>query len=362
MFRKIIIILCSIFISSTSFAITVEALGEAEIIGNDLPSAKNMAISRAKWSALEQASSVKISLDTIISNSELADEAVKSELSAVVKNFKITDEGKDGNIYWVSIKAEIIPDDANNIINSFSKNTSIAVMISVQLPNGEILEEHPFSEAIVMDLIEQGFDVTNIYSDIQQARESINNALKSNEYDFLNEISSKYLTSAFLIGKIKVLSKGKDIGYTNVNFSIVSGELNWRLIGNKDGIKTVIASGSLTGRGQGASDDDAVYNLLKNMSKTSSVKIISAVSQKILGVNAKTIRVVLKGDNNIRYFKELRDDIKNIPFVLGVKEIGINAVNVNYPEKTYYLASFLSKGGKYKVFRVDDDEIVLERR
>ncbi|MBQ3034077.1 MAG: flagellar assembly protein T N-terminal domain-containing protein [Deferribacterales bacterium] len=362
MFKKIFVVFCLLFISSVASAEVVEALGEAEIVGNDIPSAKNMAISRAKFAALEQVSPTKINLDTIIVNAELADEAAKSELSAVVKNFKITDEGKDGNIHWVTIKAEIVPDDAMKVFNEFSKVTSIAVVIPAELVNGEILSEHPFSEAVKGELIEKGFDVADIPLDSKNAGIIANDVLKNNYNNLSKEISSDYMTSAVLVGKIKVVSKGNDVGYTKVNFSIVNGELTWRLIGDKNGKKTVIASGSATGRGMGATDEDAAYNLFKSMSKNASVKVVSAVSEKILGENAKTIRVALKGESNIRYFKELRDDVKNIPFVLNVKEQGINAVFVDYPEKTYYLASFLSNTGKYRVSRMDDSEIIVERR
>ena len=359
MLRKIFIILNLLLISSVAFADIVESLGEAEIVGNDVPSAKNIAISRAKWSALEQASSVKISLDSIISNAELAEEAVKSELSAVVKGFKIVDEGRDGNIYWVAIRAEILPDEAKNVINGLSKNTSIAVAFPAILPDGSILVHHPFTSTVTRELIEKGFEVTDISDGGIIPEKVIINAIKTKNYTELRNISRQYMISGLLLGEVKISSKGNDIGYMKVNFSLVSGELDWKLIGDKGGI---ITSGSISSRGQGATEKDAAYNLLKNMSKTSSVKVVSSVSQKIFGSNSKTVRVALKGESNIRYFRELREDIKNIPFVLDVKEQGINAVFVDYPEKTYYLATFLSNGGKYIVVRMDDDEIILERR
>ncbi len=363
MLKKIAhVLILVVFCVSPASAVTVEALGEAEIVRGDVPSAKNMAVSRAKWAALEQASGVKIKLDTIISNAQLAEEAVKSELTGTVESFSITDEGKDGNIYWVSIKAEITPDGAKNLVNGFSKNTSVAVLLPAVLPSGEILYGQPFSEAVIKGLTEKGFEVTDAASAGGNAGAALDKALRSGDYSALKELSGKYMASTMLIGRINVFSKGNDVGYAKVNFSIMSGELDWKLIGSSGGADAVIASGSLTGRGQGATETDAVYGMLKGMSKNASVKLVSAVSQKILGDNAKTVRVALKGDNDPRLFRELRDDIKNVPFVLDVKEQGLNAVLADYPEKTYYLASFLTRNGKYKVTRMDEDEIILERR
>ena len=363
MVRKTALVLFLIvFYAASALAITVEAVGEAEIVRNDIPSAKNMAVSRAKWAALEQASGVKIKLDTIINNASLADEAVKTELSGTVERFSITDEGKDGNIYWVSIKAEVMPDAAKNLVSGFSKNTSIAVLLPAILPSGEVLYGQPFSEAVIKGLMEKGFEVTDVASSGEVAASALDSALKTGNYAALRKLAGKYMASTVLIGRIKVISKGNDVGYSKVNFSIVSGELDWRLIGRPKGADIVIASGSLTGRGQGAVETDAAYGMLKSMAKNASVKLVSAVSQKILGENAKTIRVVLKNGNGPRSLKELIDDVKNIPFVLGVKEQGISAVFADYPEKTYYLASFLSKNGKYRVMRLDEDEIIIERQ
>ena len=169
------------------------------------------------------------------------------------------------------------------------------------------------------------------------------------------------MTNTILIGTIDIVSIGNNIGYGNVNFSIVNGELNWQLVSQKDDVMTVVAKGSETGRGQGATIKDAAYNLLKNMSKNAAIKVASSVSEKIIGNNEKMVRIALKGENDIRYLKELKEDVKNIPFVLDIKESSVNSIIVNYPEKTYILGSFLTKGRKYKIIKLSENELIIER-
>lgn len=362
MLKKIVLSFLLVFLSfNVSFAASVEALGESKIVNDDIPSAKNIAISRAKWNALEQVSGVKVKLDTIISNAELIDEAVKSEVSAVVKSFKIIDEGKDGDTYWVAIKADIVPDTAKNLISNFSQNTSIAVIIPATLQDGEVMSNNPFASEVIKNLSNNGFQVIDILSE-KNISKVVADALKSNNFDKLKEIAYTYMANTFLIGNVNVLSKGNNIGYAKVDFSITSGELSWKLITKKDNSMVILDSGSMASRGQGATDKDAAYSALRNMAKNSAIKLSSQVSEKLLGDNEKVVLITLKGDRNIRYLKELKDDVKNIPFVLDIKEQGISAVSINYPENTYYLATFLTRNNKYRVVKIEKNELIIERR
>ncbi len=360
--KKIIFVFAFIFgIINNSYSALVEATGEAEITANDVTAAKNIAISRAKWAALEKVSEVKIKLDTIISNAELIDEGIKTELSGVIKSYKITDEGRKDNIYWVSINADIEEDNAKDLINDFSKNTSIAIVIPPILSNGNTVDTAIFNSEVVKKLVDNGFQVIDILQE-KNINADVNNAIKNNNYDKLKSLTSKYMVNTFLIGNINVVSKGKNVGYANIDFSIVTGDLTWKLLYKKDNSMVVIDSGSSSARGQGATEIDAINNLLRNMSKNNAVKLSSIVSEKILGVNEKKVIVTIKNDKNLRYLKELKEDLRNIPFILNIEDNGLNSVVVNYPEKTYHLALFLAKNNKYRLIKIEDNELIIERR
>lgn len=354
--------LLSVFSSFPAFSASVEALGEAEISGEDWPSARAIAVSRAKWAALEKAGGSEVKIDTIMADAALADEAVKTTLSGVIKSFGVTDEGKDGNVYWVRVKAEIAPNGIKLAINSIAKNTSVAVFIKNISAGGIVTYGGPLQGSIEKELAGKGFEVAGAasasYSDIAV----LDKAWVSGNYSDLEDISYKTMSPSILIGTLKSVSLGNDAGYAKIDFSVVSGNLDWKLIGDKDGKKILFASGSAQARGMGATPAAAENALSLNMAKSSTVTVVSEVARKILGENAKTVKVTLKGDINPLYLKELREDIKNIPFVLDVRELSLKDLAVDYPEKTYYLALFLQKKHKYRLSRMDETEIVLERR
>lgn len=342
-------------------AVTVESLGEAEIISDDTASARTLAVSRAKWSALEKVSGVKVKIDTIMTDASLADEAVKTSLSGTIKSFDILDEGKDGKIFWVSIKADIILDEAKKTLNAMAKNTAIAVFIRSVSVDGKVDYGSQFASSVEKELIDKGFEVSGTALRSPADIAIIDKALETENYELLKELTYKTMSSAFLIGTLKAESLGNDIGYTKIDFSIVNGKFDWKLVGEKDGKKVLLSSGNVAGRGQGAVATAAENNLSMNMAKNSAIKVVSDVSQKILGENAKVIKLTMLGDTNVKNFRELRDDVKNIPFVLDVKEMSLKDLAVNYPEKTYYLASFLQRNNKYRVVKMDDAEIIIER-
>lgn len=343
-------------------AVLVEALGEAEISGEDTATARAMAVSRAKWSALEQASGTKVKIDTIMSNAALADEAVKTSLSGTIKSFKITDEGKDGKVYWVSIKADIAPDGARDAFNAMAKNTSVAVYVRSITADGKSEYDSPLARAVEKELVSKGFDVSGVSVGGSYDEALVDKALASGDFTALKSLSYKTLSSAFLLGTIKATSLGNDVGYGKIDFSIVSGSFEWKLVGEKDGKLVVLASGSVQGRGQGATSQAAQTNLSVSMGNNHAIKIVSQIAQIILGENAKTVKLSISGNTGAKEFRELRDDVKNIPFVLNVKELNLKDMAVDYPEKTYYLALFLLKNNKYRIVKMDDAEIVVERR
>lgn len=340
----------------------VVSSGEAVIKDNDIVSAKHAAILRAKWSAVEQVSPMGIKIDTVMGNAAILDEGIKTEVSASIKSFEIIDEKVDKNIYKVTIRADVISDERKHIVNG-SKNMSVFVMIAGVMPDGTKEYDQPFTDAVMRGLSEKGFEVSGAsLSGDKKAVAALDKALKSSDYGALKDIFDKTSCANIIIGSIKVIDKGSNAGYANVGFKMAGGELTWKLLEESNGKIVQLASGSLSGRGQGASIHDAAFSLYKSMGKSAAVKLVSGVSEKILGENAKSVRIVLRGADSLDDIKELKDDLKNIPFVLNVKDGGgLSSIIVDYPEKTYYLGLFLEKNGKYSVRKLTDNEIVLEK-
>ncbi len=360
--RIFLFLLLFIFFDGTIFAIEIEAVGETVIINNDTASAKTIALSRAKWTAIETVSPTKIKVDTIINNTEIADEAVKTELSATVKSYDILDEVIKDNKYIIKIRANVIPEMVEGIINGLSSDTSICVMIAGIMPHSSILSfDQAFSSAVIMQLKEKGFSINLIdYSKITV--NTFNSAFNNTTYNSIYQLLKNTSCRNILIGKLSILDMGSNVGYGTVSFKIVSGELNWKLLEKYNNTIKIKNSGFFSSKAQGATINDATINIYKNMANNTAIKLVSQVAEKVLGDNYKSIRVVLTGINtSIDDLKSLKNDLANIPFVLQVKEQNDNSLIIDYPDKSYYLAVFLERNNKYKVIKLSDNELIIRK-
>lgn len=359
---KIFLLLLFVYTAGTVFAIEIETVGEALIINNDKESAKAMALSRAKWTAVETVSPAKIKIDTIINNAELADEAVKTELSATIKSYSIKEETVKDNKYIIKIKADVIPEKVENLIDGLSSDTSICVMIAGNMPeNGSLLFNQAFSSAVINQLEEKGFNVNLIdYSNITQS--SFNAAFNNTTYKNIDNLVKNAVCRNILLGMLSIIDMGSNTGYGTVSFKLVSGELNWKLVERQNNNIKILNSGFFSGRSQGATLNNAAMNIYKSMANNTAVKLVSQVSEKVLGDNYKSIRIVLTGANTaIDDLSQLKSDLKNIPFVLQVKEQDDASLIVDYPDKAYYLAVFLERDNKYKVTKLSDNELIIRK-
>ncbi|MDR2401055.1 MAG: hypothetical protein LBD73_05320 [Deferribacteraceae bacterium] len=341
--------------------ITVTVVGEAQIVSGDLSTAKIVAEQRAKWSAMEEAAQVKVTAANVVHNAEILDEVVKSEVSGSIKLFKKLDEGKDGNIYWIKAQVTVRPDEAQNVLAGMAKNTIIAVYFPLYFPKKRGVEEsHGFSEALIDELLALGFEVVDL-ADISDAgfRGTLLNAALKKDMGTVRTLASRYMAGSTLVGKLDIIDKGNDIGYGKINFSIVDGSLDYRLIGEKGGKKSILASGTMLGRGQGATGEQAAYNTAQDMGERYASQLAGIAGEKILGDNKRTIRVVLISNNDIAKLREFKEVVQNISWVLNVKENGIDSLTLTYPEKAMYLASIININGGYKIKSFTDTEILV---
>ncbi len=365
--KKIFLILVLVVLTiSPVYAKTVTATGDANIVNGDVAAAKFQAIARAKWAALEAAAGVQVKVETIVQNAQLVDEAIKNEVKGVIDKYKIIDEGKDGDLYWVKITADISPAEAAKAVSIFAKNTSVAVYIPVIFPDKKVDETTALSEKVINELSAQGLDVVDIASmGSKYSLMEIDNALKNNNFSAFRNVAYQFLSGAILIGKVDTTlsaHQGKNIGYgVSLPFNVVTGRLTYRLIGDKNGQKVVVASGYVSGRGQGPTPEDATHNMLENLASNVSNELISTVVEKIKGQNKKTVEVVLAGNTDLNKLLELKNDLQYISWVLSVNDKGVDKVLVEYPEKTIYLANAIKNLNKYELKQFDNYKIVIDK-
>jgi len=365
--KKLLLTLIMLVFSVSAFAsaVTVTAIGEADIIGGDKSSAKLQAVARAKWAAMEEASGVRVKSETIVQNAMLVDEAIKNEVTGVIQNYTVTGEEEDGQIYRVMISATIIPEKAKDAVGLLSKNTSISVMIPVVFPDKHIEETNILTETVINDLTMQQMEVIDIVSSDGTNVKQLDQAMRTNNYMGMREIASKYLSGTILIGKVETTTtaqEGSDVGYgVSLPFNVVTGRLTYRLL-SQQGSKTVIlASGFLPARGMGASLDDATNQMMENMNREVSQKLVSIVMEKLKGANSKSISIQIAGHPTLSDLMELKQMLTYTAWVLEVKERGTDMLTLMYPEKALYLATAINSKPNYKVLKLTDYSILVEK-
>jgi len=362
--KKFLIILSVLLMPFFLQAKTVTAVGEAQINNDDIVSAKLRAVARAKWAALEEAAGIRVKVETIAQDAVLVDEAIKTEVGGVIKDYKITDEGKDNDIYWVKLSAEVLPEKAKKAFSFLSKNTKIAVMLPVVLPNNEVRETNPLSEKVINDLAAQNLEVVDLASaGSELSVKTLKSAMDSGNFMEIRNIANQFLSGVMLIGKVEstaTAKSGKDVGYgITLPFNVVTGRLTYRLIGEKNGQKRVLASGYVSGRGHGPTVEDAAYRMMENLSTNVSNRLISVVLEKIKSTNSKRIEVVLAGNNDLDKLLELKNELSYISWVLSVENKSEDTLVVEYPEKSIYLATAIDDLMKYEIKELDKYKIVL---
>lgn len=354
---KIAIFILFLLYNGIVFANSVVAEGEAVIKNNDNESARSIALLRAKWSAVESVSPAKVKVESIINNSKIIDEAIKTELTATISSFTIIEEKIVDNKYIIKINANVIE---NNVDNNGSSllDTTLCVIIGGIMPNGSINYNNNFTLEAINLFSEQGIKIAEVdYNSISKS--NYLNAVKYSKYDGIINITNKYKCKNILLGSLSIIDKGSNTGYGSFNIRIAGGDLSWKLIDNN---KKILKTGFFSGRGQGASLDDAALSVYNSMAKNTAVKVVSQALEVLAGVDKKSIRIVLTGANtSLDDFHELRDDLKKIPFVLGVEELNQTSLSVNYPDKVLYLGIFLEKDNKYKVTKISDNEIIIRK-
>lgn len=341
-----------------SFAKEITASGEAVIENGDENAAKSIALLRAKWAAIEQGSAAKIKVETIINNSKIMDEAIKTELASTISSYKILEESIQNGKYYIKIKAQVNNNVTDEFVNHINRDNSLCILVAGVMPDGMVNFNNSFTLKSIELFNENGFNVADInYGSIN--KKDFLNAVNYSNHNIIKKILHTHKCVNILLGKLSIVDKGNNTGYGTFNINVAGGELSWHLI---DKNTKVLKTGSLQGRGQGVSLNDAALNVYKNMADSSSVKMVSQVTETLLGNEKKSIRIVLTGSNtNLDDFNELRNDLKHIPFVLNIKELDSNSLVVNYPDKALYLGMFLEKDNKYKVVDLSDNELIIRK-
>jgi hypothetical protein len=368
----------------------VDSEGDAVVINNDIPSAKNEAIARAKWNAIEQVTGVEVRSQSVVQNMALVDDAISKQIKGVVTSFKIFSQENRQDTYFVRINACVEPTSARDALSSLALNNSIAVFIPAKKPklfnetvqtrksrqstSGrqllESVDEHDetnlLSEGLIGKLAEQGFTVVDIAPTHVVDAAEIDKSLKSGNYLALRSLMYKFLANLLLIGKVEytiATKKGEDVGYgISTPFNSVTVRLTYRLVTREkeSGKMIIVAAGTHEAKGLAANIEDAVAKGMNNLADKFAPLLLDKVSKHIKGIGRK-INVEFTGISDISANFALKESLQQIAWVTNVEEQGLGQFIVSYPENTIYLANSIVQKGNMKLLNFSPYSIKFER-
>jgi len=375
-FRGVIFLLSFLGIfnltTETAFAQakTVVTEGEAAIVNNDIPSARQEAVARAKWAAVEQVVGVQVKAESFVQNMVLVEDVMKSQVTGVVKKFDVLDQQKkEGDIYWVRVRCTVEPAKARQAVSTLALNGSIALFIPARKPQaggGDQFEEtNILSETLIGKLTAQDYKVIDVAPTGAADAAEIENAVKGGHSLLLRSLMYKFLSNLLIIGKTDYTistKKGEDIGYgLSMPFNNVTVRLTYRVVAknNKTGAVEVLTAGAEQAKGLAGNVEDAAASALKDLAEKIAPKILDTVAKYIEG-NAKKVHVKVMGVSDLDTNMEVKSILQNIVWVSGVEDKEMGEYIVTYPESTLYLANSIKQKGDFKIINFTPYSINLE--
>lgn len=374
--RKIsLVFLCflaSITCSSPCFgeAKCVTTRGEAAIMNEDVPSAKLEAVARAKWSAIEQVVGTEVKVQSLVQNFSLVEDAIKTQVSGVVKSFNILDEGNKDGLLSVKIKACVEPKQAKEAVSTLALNNSIAVFIPARKPGttrskGVFEENNILSETLIGRLTDQGYTVVDVAPTQAVDALEIEKAIKNENFLAIRSMMYKFLSNLIIIGKIDYTistKKGADIGYgISMPFNHATVTLTYRVIAknNKTGNMEILTAGTQKAKGIAPDIEDATNNGMAELAEKLCPAILDEVA-KYIQDNVKKIQVKISGVPDFETNMDIKETLQNIVWVTGVEEKQIGEFVVSYPENMVYLANSLKQRDHLKVVNFSSYSVTLD--
>ncbi len=370
MHRIIFALMAMLFISAGQIAakpVCIDVDGEAAIVKGDLPSARTEAVSRARWSAVEQVAGVEIKGRTVVSDAMLLEDLITTQARGAVTSSRILGEQKGTDTIRVRINACVEPDLARNALTPLAMNSSVSLFIpAMQIKHTGYEESTVFTESLSNALIQRGFtvlDLAQVKSPLSKV--TLERALNTGDFLALRSLVYRYHANTILVGKIESThstAKGENVGYgISMPFNKVTVRLVYRLLtrGSQRNMR-ILASGTATAVGVAPHTEDARNAALNNLAEQAVPEIMEKINQRMHEL-ANKITVVVDNVTTPEHTFAVRDQLRQIAWVGEISEEGIGRLKVTFPENPFYLANGLAQKG-FQIIQYANDIIRVRQR
>jgi len=349
--------------------VCVETDGEAALVRGDLPSAKTEAISRAKWSAVEQVAGVELKSRTLVADAVLLEDLISTQARGVVTSLQVINEQQGRDSVRVRIKACVEPAQAREAVSPLALHSTVAVFVPARHLGGKGAaydDSNAFSEAVNNALIQRGFTVKDLAGGSGSLRAAdLERAMKNDSFLSLRSLAYRYKSNTILIGRIEPTlstSKGDDVGYgISMPFNKATVRLTYRLL-TRDGKGSLImlAAGSDEAVGLAPHAEDARNTALKNLAERTVPVLMDKINLRMKEL-AHKVSITIAGINTPEETFAARDQLQQITWVSDIEDEGIGRFRVTFPENPLYLANGLTQKG-FRIISFSQDAIKVRQR
>lgn len=358
-----------LFHSPAPAAVTcVEAPGEAAMRGTDVHSAREEALTRAKWKAIEMVSGVEVHGDRVLQNMRIVDEAVIRKFEGIIQRYEVHRETATGDSVKILLKVCVETTAARRAMESFSRDQSITVIVPVKgsrLCEGEVNDDtNDFTETIVDGLTARGYTVHDSLSAAGLKTRQVEKILADGQFVSLRNVMYRHLSNILLVGKIdqsEGKGEGDDIGFgLEMPANLVRSRLLYRIVRKTDdGSLKVLTAGTEIGKGFGHNPCDAARDSLKDLAENALPVISRKLQGHVAGLAKKiTVRVTNIRDLNTNF--AVKAVLQNTAWVEAVEEQSLGEFTVTYREKAVYLANSLVQRGNIRLVNFSPERITID--
>jgi hypothetical protein len=284
---------------------TVEVEGMAPIIHDDLPQAREMAVTDALRKAVEQIAGTLIDIRTESKNYQIIEDTIKANSAGYVANYDVLDGWRIQDYYKVRVRATVKRDAVKQTVDSLK-----LTLLRAGKPRLMILISEPIvGTQLTQNFISSGFPVVD-QDKVQQLLDTKLGRLALNsDGEALSQLAHQYQAEILIIGKATPEPIGETGGIIACN-----AYLSVRAVRPDTG--ETLASQTFNERGVDLSENNAYKKALAQVSDRMFEYLKGQLGKQLVD-NRRTVQIAARG---ITYaeLQRIQKHLKDTPGVSGV--------------------------------------------
>jgi DNA-binding cell septation regulator SpoVG len=287
----------------------VRAEGMASIMNNRVDIARDRAIDSAQRNAVERVVGVMVSSSTEVENFQVKMDRILSESKGFIKSYKIVKEGKEGDVYEVTIDAVVetgrLKDRLEAIQLILARKSKPRLMI---LFNEQVQKDAIAEAAMARYFMSQGFKLVD--AGVARKNRDVQDLHDSADRQQMTSIAQRYGAEVLILGRVEAASKSFKMGDVEVQSSDVA--VSVKVVNGDTG--EILASDSKSRRGE-----------FKTVTEGASVDLAKQMKEEILErwsselTNTVTVKLIVSGLQNYRDLSRFKEILNTE--IRGLKEM-----------------------------------------